>query len=127
MDKNLIGLLIIITLLTFSIGLSQEVEKANYKTTVNTFTSHYNKGNYQAIYNMFDANFKQVFTLDKVKTFFKEEINADALGKIEERTLNSIVRTGHNYTFTFENGTCTAFFLLDEANQIKGFQMYKKQ
>ena len=120
------GLLIIVALLSFSVGFSQDTEKTNYKNTVDAFTMHYNDGNYKAIFNMFDDNFKKTFTLDKVKTYFKDEINAETLGKIESRELKNIIRTGHTYTITFENGTAEAFFLLDDANQIKGFQMSKR-
>lgn len=120
------GIVLIVALLSFALGFSQETEKANYKTTVDQFTNHYNDGNYKAIYNMLDDNFKKTFTLEKVNTFFENEINAEALGEIESRDLKDITRTGHTYILTFENGTGEAFFLLDEANKIKGFQLSKK-
>ncbi|WP_304142439.1 DUF3887 domain-containing protein [Mesoflavibacter zeaxanthinifaciens] len=120
------GIVLIVAMLSFAIGFSQGTEKTNYKTTVDVFTKHYNNDNYRAIYNMLDDNFKKTFTLEKVNTFFKNEINAEALGKIKSRELKDIVRTGHTYIVTFENGTGEAFFLLDEENKIKGFQLSKK-
>lgn len=120
------GIVLIVALLSFAVSFSQETEKANYKTTVDQFTKHYNDGNYKAIYNMLDDNLKKTFTLEKVNTFFENEINAEALGEIESRDLKDIIRTGHIYMLTFKNGTSEAFFLLDEANKIKGFQLSKK-
>lgn len=120
------GIVLIVALLSFAIGFSQDTEKANYKTTVDLFTQHYNEGKYKAIYNMLHDNFKKTFTLEKVNNFFKDEIKAEALGEIKSRDLKDITRTGHTYILTFENGTGEAFFLLDEANKIKGFQLSKK-
>lgn len=68
------GIVLIVALLSFAVGFSQEAEKANYKTTVDQFTKHYNDGNYRAIYNMLDDNFKKTFTLEKVNTFLKMKL-----------------------------------------------------
>lgn len=120
-------IVLIVALLNFVISFSQDTEKANYKATVDQFTKHYNNGNYKAIYNMLDDNFKTTFTLEKVNTFFENEINAETLGEIQSRDLKDMTRTGHTYILTFKNGSGEAFFLLDEVNKIKGFQLSKKK
>lgn len=116
-------ILIIIAVLSFSIGFSQ-TEKANYKTAISEFQNNYNNGDFEGVYNMLNANFQKTLTLEKTKIFFKTNINAEVLGKIKAVELKEIIRTGHNYKVTFENGTGEAFFLLDDSNKISGLQMY---
>ena len=115
--------LIIIALLSFTLGFAQ-TEKANYKTVVSDFQSNFNTGDFESIYNMFNANLQKTLTLEKTKSFFKTNINAEALGNIKAVALKEIIRTGHNYKLTFENGAGEAFFLLDSDNKISGLQMY---
>ena len=116
-------ILVIIAVLSFTLGFAQ-TEKANYKAVVSDFKTHYNNGNFEGVYNMFNANFKKTLTLEKTKAFFKSNVNAEVLGKIEEVELKEIIRTGHNYKITFENGVGEAFFILDDTNKISGLQMY---
>jgi len=115
--------LIIIAVLSFSFGFAQ-TEKANYKTVISEFQTNYNNGDFEGVYNMLNANFQKTLTLDKTKSFFKTNVNAEALGKIKSVELKEIIRTGHNYKVTYENGVGEAFFLLDENNKISGFQIY---
>ncbi|WP_290698922.1 DUF3887 domain-containing protein [Lacinutrix sp.] len=116
-------LLIIMALLSFSISFAQ-TEKINYKEVVSDFQDNYNKGDFEGVYNMLNTNLQKTLTLEKTKTFFKTNINAEALGKITSVELKEIIRTGHSYKVTFENGVGEAFFLLDDANKISGLQMY---
>ncbi|WP_055446970.1 DUF3887 domain-containing protein [Lacinutrix mariniflava] len=115
--------LIVIAVLSFSLGFAQ-TEKSNYKTVISDFQTHYNNGDFESVYNMFNANFQKTLTLEKTKAFFKTNINAEALGNIKAVALKEIIRTGHNYEVTFENGVGEAFFLLDDNNKISGLQMY---
>ncbi|OIQ23247.1 DUF3887 domain-containing protein [Lacinutrix sp. MedPE-SW] len=117
------AIVLIVAILSFTIGFAQ-TEKANYKKVVTEFQENYNENDYEAIYNMLNANFQKTLTLEKTISFFKTNLNANALGKIKAVELKSIVRTGHNYNLTFENGAGEAFFLLDENNKISGLQMY---
>ena len=120
MKKNV---LIIIAVLSFSLGFAQ-TEKANYKKVVLDFQTNYNNGDFEGVYNMLNANFQKTLTLEKTKEFFKINVNAEALGKIKAVELKEIIRTGHSYSVTFENGVGEAFFLLDDTNKISGLQMY---
>ena len=115
--------LIIVAVLSISLGFAQ-TEKANYKTVVSNFQTNYNNGDFEAIHKMFNANFKNTLTLEKTKSFFKTNINTEVLGKIKTLKLKEIIRTGHSYKVTFENGVGEAFFLLDDNNKISGLQMY---
>ena len=119
-------LLIIVAVLSFSLGFAQ-TEEANYKTVISDFQTNYNNGDFESVYNMFSANFQKTLTLEKTKTFFKTNINAEALGNIKAVELKEIIRTGHNYKVTFENGVGEAFFLLDNNNKISGLQMYSSK
>ena len=120
MKKNV---LIIIAVLSFSLGFAQ-TEKANYKKVVSDFQTNYNNGDFEGVYNMLNANFQKTLTIEKTKEFFKINVNAEALGKIKAVELKEIIRTGHSYSVTFENGVGEAFFLLDDTNKISGLQMY---
>lgn len=115
--------LVIITVLSFSLGFAQ-TEKANYKKVVSEFKNSYNNGDVESIYKLFNANFQKTLTLEKTKAFFKTNINVEALGKIKAIELKEIIRTGHNYNIIYENGVGEAFFLLDDTNKISGLQMY---
>ncbi|WP_052158324.1 DUF3887 domain-containing protein [Lacinutrix jangbogonensis] len=115
--------LIIVAVLSFTLGFAQ-TEKANYKIVVSEFQTNFNNGDFESIYNMLNANFQKTLTLEKTKYYFQTDIEAQALGKIEAVELKEIIRTGHNYKLTFENGVGEAFFLLDDNNKISGLQMY---
>ncbi|WP_452223969.1 DUF3887 domain-containing protein [Lacinutrix chionoecetis] len=115
--------LVIVAVLSLSLGFAQ-TEKANYKKAVSEFQTNYNNGDFENIYNMLNANFQKTLTLEKTKAFFKTNVNAAALGQIKAVELTDIIREGHNYKLTFENGVGEAFFLLDDNNKISGLQMY---
>ncbi|WP_397363764.1 DUF3887 domain-containing protein [Olleya sp. R77988] len=112
---------LVLAFLSISFGVAQE--KENYSKVASTFESNYNNGDIDGIFNMFDNNFKQVLTLEKTKTYFKEQINMEALGKIKSIAYKDTVRTAHNYTVTFENGVYNAFFMLSDGNKLESFQM----
>ncbi|MEJ6791207.1 MAG: DUF3887 domain-containing protein [Lacinutrix sp.] len=115
--------LLVVAILSFSLSFAQ-TEKANYKEAVSSFQENYNNGDFEGIYNMLNTNFQKILTLEKTKLFFKTNINAEALGKIKAVELKEIIRTGHSYKVSFENGVGEAFFLLDDNNKISGLQMY---
>jgi len=116
-------ILILVAVMSSLFGFTQ-TEKANYKTTMLEFKTNYNNGDFEAVYNMFNENFQKTLTLEKTKTFFKTNLNAETLGALKTLELKEIVRTGHSYKMSFENGNVDAFFLLDDYNKISGFQMY---
>ena len=116
-------ILVALAILSFSISFAQ-TEQANYKEVVSNFQNNYNNGDFVSIYNMLNTNFQKTLTLEKTKEFFKTSVNAEALGKIRAVELKEIIRTGHSYKISFENGVGEAFFLLDDNNKISGLQMY---
>lgn len=114
-------LLLILVFLVSSIGIAQEND--NYKKAVASFQNHFNNGDVTGIFNMFDDNFKQVLTLEKAKAYFKDEVSMDALGKIETIEYKDTVRTGNNYTITFEKGVYNAYFFLGSDNKFEFIQL----
>ncbi|WP_084553701.1 DUF3887 domain-containing protein [Olleya marilimosa] len=114
-------LLLILALLISTIGIAQE--KDNYKNAVTSFQNHYNNGDVTSIFNMFDNNFKQVLTLEKTKAYFTQEVNMEALGKIKSIEYKDTVRTGNNYTITFDKGIYNGYFLLGTDNKFALIQL----
>ncbi len=114
-------LLLILAFLTFSFGFAQEQDA--YSKIASNFQNHYNNGDVENVFNMFDDNFKQVLTLEKTKAYFNTQVNAEALGKIKTIEYLNSIRTAHNYKVTFENGIYNAFFMLGDNGKLKSFQM----
>ncbi|MEM5538839.1 MULTISPECIES: DUF3887 domain-containing protein [unclassified Olleya] len=114
-------LLLILALLVSCLGIAQE--KDNYKNAVTSFQNHYNNGDVTSIFNMFDNNFKQVLTLEKTKAYFTKEVNMEALGKIKSIEYKDTVRSGNNYTITFDKGVYNGYFLLGTDNKFEFIQL----
>jgi len=119
------NLFLLIALLSFSLSFSQ-TERANYKTAITEFQSHYNRGDFVSVFNMLNANFQKTLTLAKTKSFIKNNLNAKTLGKMKAVEFKNTIRTGHYYKLIFESGQGNAFLLLDSNNQISGFQISSK-
>ena len=57
--------LFILALLITTIGFSQSND--SYKTIASSFQKHFDNGDVDSIYNMFNEDFKKVLTLEKNK------------------------------------------------------------
>ncbi|QCE40776.1 hypothetical protein [Psychroserpens sp. NJDZ02] len=114
-------ILLILSLLISSIGIAQDSD--NYKQAASSFQNHYNNGDVVGLFNMFDDDFKKVSTLEKTKTFFKNEVNMSALGKIKAMEYINTFKEGNNYIVNFENGVYNLYIKVGTDNKLEFFKM----
>ncbi|AXO81096.1 DUF3887 domain-containing protein [Olleya aquimaris] len=110
-------ILFILALLVSTIGFAQESQTS--KTIASTFQKHYNNGDVDGIYSMFNSDFKKVLTLEKTKAYFKDQLKMNALGKMKSIEYVDTVRSGNNYTMVFENGVYNAYFKAGTDNKLE--------
>lgn len=102
----------------FSFG---QKEKANYKKVSNIFANNYNKGNYEAIFNMFNANMQIALPKERTLTFFKKNVLSN--GKIRKLEFFDIKNEAHVYKTTFEKSVFELMISLGTDNKINGFYL----
>ncbi|WP_375237829.1 DUF3887 domain-containing protein [Aurantibacter sp.] len=68
-------LVLIIAILTFSLGFSQ-TEKLSEKSIVNNFIQSYNSSNFENIYSLLSKDYQDNKSLDNITVFFKRFQNA---------------------------------------------------
>lgn len=108
----------VLFLLSFTLTFSQ-VEKENYNDIASKFKTFYNSGNYEAIFNMFDASMKTALPLEKALQFFQQNINASS-GKIVSMAFYKTKQNAHIYKTTFEKVIFDVLISLDTDNAING-------
>ena len=74
-------LVLIIAILTFSLGFSQ-TEKSSKKDVANSLVNSYNVSHFEKIYNLFSEDYRKNKTLEYVISYFKRCQNS--LGNITE-------------------------------------------
>tara|TARA_R110001606_G_scaffold316496_1_gene463285 strand:+ start:521 stop:1486 length:966 start_codon:yes stop_codon:yes gene_type:complete len=110
----------VLLLLTSLFSFSQK-EKANYKEVSNIFANNYNIGNYEAIFNMFDANMQTALPKEKTVAFFDKNVAPN--GKIEKLEFNDLKQGAHIYKTTFEKGVFELLISLGTDDKINGLYL----
>ncbi|WP_026775953.1 peptidoglycan DD-metalloendopeptidase family protein [Polaribacter sp. Hel_I_88] len=110
----------ILLLLTSMFSFSQK-EKANYKKVSNIFANNYNKGDYDAIFDMFDANMQMALPKERTITFFQKNVAPN--GKIEKLAFSDLKLEAHIYKATFEKGVFELLISLGTDHKINGFYL----
>jgi murein DD-endopeptidase MepM/ murein hydrolase activator NlpD len=103
-----------------------ETEKS--KLVSAEFETYYNADNYEAIFELYDDNFKAELPLEKTQSFFTNL--KFQLGNIKERQFKQYVRGSFaSYKAVFEGGVFALNISVDEQNQINGLfvEPYKEQ
>jgi hypothetical protein len=96
-------------------------EEAIYKKVSKIFANHYNKGNYEAIFTMFDANMQMALPKERTLTFFDENVAPN--GKIKKLEFFETKMNAHVYKTTFEKGVFELLISLGTDNKINGFYL----
>jgi hypothetical protein len=108
---------IFIVVILFSIA-SFSQEKENYKNASKQFMSHFNAGNYDAIFNMFDQGMKSSLPIEQAVPFL-EDISK-SIGKIKAMSFSNTKQTAHIYKTTFDDGMRDILIYLNAENEIGG-------
>lgn len=116
MKKSIFYILFLTSIFSFS-----QEEKENYKKVSNIFANNYNKGNYNAIYAMFDANMQLSLPKEKAVSFFKYNVSPN--GKIKKIEFVGLNLKKHVYKTTFEKGIFELMISLGNDDKINGFYL----
>ncbi len=103
-------------------------ESERYKLISAEVESYYNNDEYEAIFEMFDANFKSQLPLEQAKSFFTNLKFQQ--GNIKKREFKGFVRGSFaSYKTTFERDVLAFNISIDTQNKINGFfiEPYKEQ
>jgi murein DD-endopeptidase MepM/ murein hydrolase activator NlpD len=111
--KSFIYILFLVSTISFS-----QVEKETYDVISKVFLKNYNEVNYEAIFNMFDANMKNVLPLEKTNLFFAGIYERS--GKIKEMNFSELKNTANIYKTKFDKGLKSILISLDYNNKKNG-------
>ena len=109
---------ILIMVMLFTLMLSAQSEKGNYKDFTQKFKNFYNLKNYDSIFYMFDSKMRKALPKEKAVTFFDD--NVSPAGKIIKMEFSNLKQGGHLYKSTFENAVFNIWINLNEFNLISG-------
>jgi len=110
---------LVITLLMTTATLWGQVEKVTYKTVADNFESHYNKGNYDAIFNCFSTEMQKALPLEQAKDFFAQL--KLQVGNISHREfLRYEQQIAAVYKTKFERGILSVLISVDNNSKISG-------
>jgi murein DD-endopeptidase MepM/ murein hydrolase activator NlpD len=110
---------LVITLLMTTATLWGQVEKATCKTVADNFESHYNKGNYDAIFNCFSTEMQKALPLEQAKDFFAQL--KLQVGNISHREfLRYEQQIAAVYKTKFERGILSVLISVDNNSKISG-------
>ena len=95
-----------------------QTEKPSYKTVANTFEQHYNKGNYDSIFNIFSPEMQKALPIDKTNEFLSQ-LKTQA-GKITQREFIKYEASYACYKTIFEKALFTVNISVDNDDKING-------
>ena len=114
-------LLSLLVLIPFFCCFSQE-EQGNYAEAISNFRSFYNSGDYNAIFDTFDVEFKNALPREQTLAFFTQNVN-NFMGGITDINFDRIDQGAHIYRTDFERAIAEIMISLTPANKINGFRI----
>lgn len=112
-------LLLFVSLCSFSQG-----EQPNYERFVSIFTERFNSGDYDGIYDLYDAGMKNTYTNIETRNFFENNINR-LTGEIKSIQFYTLQEGAHVYRVLFDKSVADLTVTLSPQNKINGLLISK--
>ena len=110
---------VLLLLIFFTLKLFSQDEQPNYERFVSVFTERFNSGDYDGIYDMYDAGMKNAFTNIETRNFFENNINR-LTGEIKSMQFYTLREGAHVYRVVFDKSVADLTVTLSPESKING-------
>ena len=117
---------VLLLLIFFTLKLFSQDEQPNYERFVSVFTERFNSGDYDGIYDMYDAGMKNTYTNIETRNFFENNINRLA-GEIKSMQFYTLREGAHVYRVVFDKSVADLTVTLSPESKINGLLISKPQ
>lgn len=115
---------VLLLLFFFSLELFSQAEQPNYERFVSVFTERFNSGDYDGIYDLYDAGMKNAFTKIETRNFFENNINR-LTGEIKSMQFYMLREGAHVYRVVFDKSVADMTISLSSESKISGLLISK--
>ena len=110
---------VLLLLIFFTLKLFSQDEQPNYERFVSVFTERFNSGDYDGIYDMYDAGMKNAFTNIETRNFYENNINR-LTGEIKSMQFYTLREGAHVYRVVFDKSVADLTVTLSPESKING-------
>ena len=114
----------LLLLIFFSLSSFSQDEQPNYERFVSVFTERFNSGDYDGIYDLYDAGMKNTYTNIETRKFFENNINR-LTGEIKSMQFYTLQEGAHVYRVVFDKSVADMTVTLSPQNKINGLLISK--
>ena len=115
---------VLVVLLFISLKLFSQEEQPIYERFVSVFTERFNSGDYEGIYDLYDAGMKNAYTSIETRTFFEKTIKS-LTGDIESMRFFTFREGAHVYRVYFDKSVADLTITLSPQSKINGLLISK--
>jgi len=115
---------VLLLLIFFSLSSFSQNEQPNYERFVSVFTERFNSGDYDGIYDLYDAGMKNTYTNIETRNFFENNINR-LTGEIKSMQFYTLQEGAHVYRVVFDKSVADLTVTLSPQNKINGLLISK--
>ncbi len=116
--------LLLLLLIFLTLKLFSQDEQPNYERFVSVFTERFNNGDYDGIYDLYDAGMKNTYTNIETRNFFEKNIKG-LTGEIESMQFYTLREGAHVYRVIFDKSVADLTVTLSSQSKINGLLISK--
>lgn len=115
---------VLLLMIFFSIKLFSQSEQPIYERFVSVFAERFNSGDYDGIYDLYDAGMKNTYTSIETRNFFEKTIK-NLTGNIESMQFYTLRDGAHVYRMYFDKSVADMTITLSPQSKINGLLISK--
>jgi hypothetical protein len=115
---------VLLLLIFLTLKLFSQDEQPNYERFVSVFTERFNSGDYDGIYDLYDAGMKNAYTNIETRNFFENNINR-LTGEIKSMQFYTLREGAHVYRVVFDKSVADLTVTLSPQSKINGLLISK--
>jgi len=115
---------VLLLMIFFSLKLFSQSEQPIYERFVSVFTERFNSGDYDGIYDLYDAGMKNTYTSIQTRNYFGKTIKS-LTGEIESMQFYTLRDGAHVYRVFFDKSVADLTITLSPQSKINGLLISK--
>ncbi len=115
---------VLLLMIFFSLNLFSQSEQPIYERFVSVFTERFNSGDYDGIYDLYDAGMKNTYTSIQTRNYFGKTIKS-LTGEIESMQFYTLRDGAHVYRVFFDKSVADLTITLSPQSKINGLLISK--
>ncbi len=116
--------LVLLLLIFFTLKLFSQEEQPNYERFVSVFAERFNSGDYDGIYDLYDAGMKNAYTNIETRKIFEKNLSR-LTGEIKSMQFYELREGAHVYRVVFDKSVADLIVTLTPQSKISGLSISK--